>query len=76
MIWKTAGMAALWLALTAVAPVNAGTPEQQSACRSDVRRFCHNVPAQGGDDAYLACLQSHRAKLSASCRHMLESNGV
>jgi len=53
-----------------------GTAEQQSACRGDTRRFCHNIPADGGDNAFLTCLQAHREKLSPKCRQVLESNGV
>jgi hypothetical protein len=53
-----------------------GTAEQESACRPDTRRFCHNIPADGGDNAFLACLQAHREKLSSKCRQMLESHGV
>jgi len=47
-----------------------------SQCQSDVRRFCHQVRADAGDNAFLACLQANRAKLSAKCRNLLESNGV
>ena len=54
----------------------AGTPEQQAACRPDTRRFCHQIPPDGGDNAFLACLQTNRAKLSPKCRQVLESNGV
>jgi hypothetical protein len=53
-----------------------GTNEQQDACRPDVRRFCHQIPADAGDNIFLSCLQDHRAKLSAKCRQVLESNGV
>ena len=53
-----------------------GTAEQQSACRPDTRRFCHQIPADGGDNAFLTCLQAHREKLSPKCRQVLESNGV
>ena len=73
---KTFGIAALWLCLIAAAPALAETPEQQTACRPDVRRHCHSLPPGSGDDAYLACLQAHRPKLSAPCRRMLEKNGV
>ena len=75
MIGKKTAVAALLLGLAA-APAYAGSSDQQSACRSDVRRFCHQVQGGGGDDVYLSCLQAHRPRLSASCRHMLEANGV
>jgi hypothetical protein len=54
----------------------AGTPEQEAACRPDTRRFCHQLPPGAGDNAFLACLQQNRAKLSPKCRQVLESNGV
>jgi hypothetical protein len=53
-----------------------GTPEQEAACRPDVRRYCHQVDPGSTDSAYLACLQEHREQLSAKCRHVLQSNGV
>jgi len=51
-----------------------GTPQEQAACRPDVRRFCHTV-AGSGDSVVLACLQEHRAKLRRVCRQVLESHG-
>jgi hypothetical protein len=54
---------------------SSGTPEQQAACRPDVRKFCRKVAPGSGDMAYLACLKTNRAKLSKACRTMLESHG-
>lgn len=54
---------------------SSGTPEQQAACRPDVRRLCRKVAPEMGDAGYLACLKEHRAKLSATCRNLLESHG-
>ncbi len=53
-----------------------GTPDQQDACRPDVRRFCHQVRPDAGDSAFLTCLQANRARLSMKCRNVLESHGV
>lgn len=53
-----------------------GSKEQDDACRPDVRRYCHQVHPEDGDNAYLACLQENRAKLSVKCRAVLEDNGV
>lgn len=67
------------LLLFAAAPpafAASGTTEQQDACRPDVRRFCHQVRADAGDSAFLACLQANRARLSAGCRAVLESHGM
>ncbi len=69
----------LTLAAPGAAPTMAwaaGTPEQEAACRGDTRRFCHQLPPNSGDNAFLACLQQNRAKLSPKCRQVLESNGV
>jgi hypothetical protein len=52
-----------------------GSPEQQDACRTDVRRFCHKLKEADGDSAFVECLKANRAKLSKPCRTMLESNG-
>ena len=53
-----------------------GTPEEQAACRPDVRRFCYKIPEDQGASAFLQCLQEHRNRLRASCRNVLESHGV
>ena len=68
----------LLLLLAAAPPAFAasGTTEQQDACRPDVRRFCHQVRADAGDNAFLACLQANRARLSVNCRTVLESHGM
>ena len=63
------------LSSTAMAQFS-GTPEEQAACRPDVRRFCYKIPESQGTNAYLQCLQEHRSRLSASCRAVLESHGV
>jgi hypothetical protein len=52
-----------------------GTPQEQSACRPDTRRFCTHVKPDQGPFAYLACLQQNRQKLTAGCRLVLESHG-
>jgi len=52
-----------------------GTPQEEAACRSDVRRFCHSIPAGSADGVFLACLQEHRQKLRRACREVLESHG-
>jgi hypothetical protein len=68
----------LLLLLAAAPPAFAasGTAEQQDACRPDVRRFCHQVRADAGDNAFLACLQANRARLSVNCRTVLEGHGM
>jgi hypothetical protein len=53
-----------------------GTPDQEAACKPDVRKFCHRLPPNSSDGEYLSCLQANRPRLSEACRKMLESNGV
>ncbi|MGZ5811981.1 MAG: cysteine rich repeat-containing protein [Xanthobacteraceae bacterium] len=52
-----------------------GTPQEQSACRPDTRRFCISIKPDAGPFAYLACLQQHREKLTKACKAVLESHG-
>ena len=63
------------LSSTAMAQFS-GTPEEQAACRPDVRRFCYKIPEDQGASAFLRCLQEHRNRLTAKCRAVLESHGV
>jgi hypothetical protein len=74
---KMALVAALLVASSTTASYAQGlfeaTPQEQAACRPDVRRFCREfIP-----DTFriLACLQSHRVRISKACRGVLESHG-
>jgi hypothetical protein len=53
-----------------------GAPDDNSACRRDVRRFCRHVKAGEGSGAFLTCLQDHRSRLSKPCDHALKSHGL
>jgi hypothetical protein len=75
MIHKLVMAAVLTITVTATMAKAGGTPEEQAACRPDVRRFCHSIPQGSSDGVFLACLQEHRAKLSRACRQVLESHG-
>ena len=44
------------------------------ACTRDASRFCR-AKLNDGDFVVLACLQQHRAKLSAACAKVLTDNG-
>ncbi len=69
-------LATVFIASTSAAMAEGGgTSEEQAACRPDVRRFCHAIPAGSADGVFLACLQDHRAKLRPACRRLLESHG-
>ena len=82
---KILGVAAVTAVLVSATPLFAqmvaqglfnGTPEEQAACRRDVRQFCRHIKANAGNDAFLQCLQEHRAKLSEACGRVLKSHGV
>ena len=64
-----------FIAASSLAFAQSGTPEEQAACRPDVRRFCHAIKEQDGDDAFLACLELHRDELSVACRNVLKDHG-
>lgn len=63
----------LMLPAIAFAQGQGGTPEEQTACRPDVRRFCHKVMEQ---DAIADCLKAHREKLGKPCLAVLVSHGL
>jgi hypothetical protein len=76
--WKATLLAVLIAASSSVYVQAAfqGTPQEQAACRPDVRRFCHAVKPSSGSGSYLSCLQANRAKLSKACKTVLTSHGV
>ncbi len=56
---------------------SAASAQQQpghDACARDVSRYCRAVMGNG-DQAVLACLKEHRAKLSKACDKVLTENG-
>ena len=68
-------ISALIFGLSSTAFAASGTPEQQAACRPDVRKFCHHLKQADSDDAYLQCLELNRDSLSKACSDMLKSYG-
>jgi hypothetical protein len=76
MSMRTLLMSAALISVSSIAMAQTGTPEEQAACRPDVRRFCYKIRESDGSNAYLQCLQQHRERLSARCREVLESHGV
>jgi hypothetical protein len=68
-------LSAALVALSSAAFGQSGTPQEQAACRPDVRRFCHSIRQQDGDQAFLACLEMHRDRLSAACKGVLADHG-
>jgi hypothetical protein len=53
---------------------HSGSEQEQRACAGNIQRYCRPVLDQG-DFAVLACLQQHRAKLTAMCRQVLSDHG-
>ena len=51
-----------------------GTPEEQKACSSDVKRYCSKVISEG-DLSILACLQQNRSAISQACQKVLTDHG-
>jgi hypothetical protein len=76
MLVRTALMAIILVSSVAITSwANSGTPEEQAACRQDVRRFCSKLPRDAPDGDYLACLQAHRERLAPKCLAVLTSHG-
>jgi hypothetical protein len=54
-----------------------GSAQDRAACQPDVVGFCQTELRTDECDVFaiLGCLQRNRARISAACRHVLESNG-
>lgn len=72
---KTSVLAALLLAAAALpASAQSGpSPQEQMACRGDASKFC--AEHIGKPPQMNACLRDNKAKLSDSCRKVVESRG-
>ena len=72
---KTAILAALLLAGAAMpASAQSGpSPQEQMACRGDASKFC--AEHIGKPPQMNACLRENKAKLSDTCRKVVESHG-
>ena len=68
-------ISAIFFTISSLALAESGTPKEQDACRPDVRRFCHMIKEQEGDEAFLGCLKLHRDDLSQACRSVLQDHG-
>jgi hypothetical protein len=78
-VWKTVVLTVLAtvLASTVVdAATLEGTPQEQAACRPDVRKFCHGIKSGASNSVYLSCLQANRKKLSNACLTVLKNHGA
>lgn len=68
-------MSAFLVTATPAIAQEQGTRDEQAACRADTRRFCRSVDPDSGTFGILNCLKQNRAKLSRTCRGLLESHG-
>jgi chromosome condensin MukBEF ATPase and DNA-binding subunit MukB len=50
------------------------TQREHDACTRDVARHCRAV-MNNGDQAVLACLKEHRARISRGCNKVLTDHG-
>jgi hypothetical protein len=57
-----------------VSMASAQSERPDPGCARDVSRHCRAV-INDGDDAVLACLKQHRARLSKVCAKVLTDNG-
>jgi hypothetical protein len=75
MMFRKILLALTFASICTTALAVSGTPEEQAACRPDVRKFCSKVPPNADDSAYLACLENNRDKLSIKCLNVLMDHG-
>ena len=76
MTFRTIVLSVLVTSSATLAFAQSGTMTEQDACRPDVRRFCHELKADAGSNAFQQCLQAHRERLTKACRNVLENHGV
>jgi hypothetical protein len=62
------------MSLVALAPVAQAQQPGRDACARDVSRLCRSH-MNDGDQAVLACLKEHRARLSKACDKTLTDHG-
>ncbi len=65
----------MFVSVASTAWAQSGTPEEQDACRPDVRKYCSKVDPNGGDSAFLACLEANRDSLTPKCLQVLTDHG-
>ncbi len=72
---KTSVLAALLLAAAGLPAMAQSGPtmQEQMACRGDASKFC--AEHVGKPQQMNACLRDNKAKLSDSCRKVVESHG-
>lgn len=53
-----------------------GTPQEQKACGSDIRRLCSPEIESKDMGSVLACIQRSKPKFSQACRDALKARGL
>jgi hypothetical protein len=59
---------------TVLTSANGQSGRPDPGCARDVSRFCRDLMDKG-DNAILACLKQHRARLSTLCQKVLTDHG-
>ncbi|MBX9648860.1 MAG: cysteine rich repeat-containing protein [Xanthobacteraceae bacterium] len=75
-VYAASAFASVMLLFAAGSPATAQSgpsPQEQMACRSDAGKFC--AEHIGKPPQMNACLRDNKAKLSDSCRKVVESRG-
>ena len=70
MIFHKALLALVFVGVSSMAMAQ-GTPEEQAACRPDVRKFCYKIPQSAGNNAFQDCLMSNRNIISPKYQQAL-----
>jgi hypothetical protein len=66
-------LALVMAGLSQAAAQSAATPQEKMACRSDAQSFCAEHIGKPGE--MNACLAANKAKLSDTCRKVVEAHG-
>ena len=74
MIFRKALLTLAFASVSSMATAQMGTPEEQAACRPDVRKFCYKIPRSAGNKAFQDCLVSNRNMLSPKCKSVLTAH--
>lgn len=64
-------LTALALAASGSLAFAQGTPQQRSACRADVAKFCKGFGEDPG--LILECLEKNKEKISEKCQKVIET---
>jgi hypothetical protein len=74
MLFRKALLTLAFASVSSIAMAQMGTPEEQAACRPDVRKFCYKIPRSAGIKAFQNCLVSHQNRLSPKCKSVLTAH--